>query len=196
MLLYRAARQEQDAPAGAFVIRAAPDGVGLTRLLHAEIRQAAPGLPLPTPVTFDDRLAGALVEERMLAALSTATGTLAAILAAIGIYGSVGAAVARRRREIGIRMALGAQAGQVTRIVVGEACASVAGGLALGLPLTLVAGLAARTVLATVLFELTPADPITLSGAVLVIVAMAAMAAYVPVRRAVRIDPVASIRSE
>ena len=101
----------------------------LTPLLHAEIRAAAPALPPPSVVSLDDRVAAVLVEERMLAALSSAIGALAAILAAIGIYSTVASAVARRQREIGIRMALGAGRVEVSRMVVGEAFATVAVGL-------------------------------------------------------------------
>ena len=99
-------------------------------LLRAEVRAVAPALPPPSVVSLEDRVAAVLVDERMLAALSSAIGVLAAILAAVGIYSTVASAVARRQREIGVRMALGALPGQVARMVVGEAFAIVAGGLA------------------------------------------------------------------
>ena len=105
-----------------------------------------------------------LVEERMLAALSTAIGTLAAMLAAIGIHSIVAATVRRRQREIGIRMALGAPPRQVAGMVVSEALAIVATGLAIGVPGAFAAAFAARAVLAGVLFELSPTDPLTLSS--------------------------------
>src|SRR5206468_11290783 len=137
-----------------------------------------------------------LVEERMLAALSSAIGALAAILAAIGIYSTVTAAVARRQHEIGIRMALGALPDRVARMVTTEAFGIVAAGLAIGVPAAIATAFAARAVLAGVLFELSPLDPLTLSSSALAILVIASLAAYVPARRAARIDPVAAVKYE
>jgi predicted permease len=197
LMIYRPYRQEANAPAGTFLIRATSAGVGaLAPLLRAEVRAAAPALPPPSVVRLEDQVAGVLVEERMLAALSSAIGALAAMLAAIGIYSTVAAGVARRRREIGIRMALGALPVHVARMVVGEAFGIVAGGLVVGVPAAIAAGLAARAVLAGVLFELSPTDPVILSGAAAAILLIASLAAYLPARRAARIDPVAAVRYE
>jgi len=129
-----------------------------------------------------------------LAALSSAIGALAAILAAIGIYSAVAAAVTRRQREIGIRMALGALPGQVARMAVTEAFGIVVSGLTLGVPAAIAAAFAARALLAGVLFEQSPTDPLIVSSSALAILAIASIAAFVPVRRASRIDPVAAIR--
>ncbi len=165
LMVYWPYRQATDAPANTFLIRApSATAEALTPFLHGEFRRAAPGLPPPSVVRLEDLVAAVLVEERMLAVLSGAIGVLAAVLAAIGIYSAVASAVARRQREIGIRMALGALPGQVARMVVSEAFWIVAGGLAIGIPAALAAGHAARGVLAGVLFELSPADPLTLAG--------------------------------
>jgi FtsX-like permease family protein len=109
---------------------------------------------------------------------------------------TVAAAVARRQREIGIRMALGALPGQVARMAVSEAFGVVAGGLAIGMPAAIAAGMAAHSLLAGVLFELSPTDPLTVSGSAIAILLIASLAAYVPARRASRIDPVAAVRDE
>jgi hypothetical protein len=197
LIIYRPYRQEVGAPANTFLIRTSSMTADALRpFLRSEIRAAAPALPPPAVVSLEDRVAGALVEERMLAALSGAIGALAAILAAIGIYSTVAAAVARRQREIGIRMALGALPGQVARMVVSEAFGIVAGGLAIGVPAALAAALAARAILAGVLFELSPTDPLILSSSVVAILLMASLAAYMPARRASRIDPVAAVKYE
>jgi predicted permease len=196
LVTYRPYRQEATAPANTFLIRTSATADALTSLLRAEIRAAAPALPPPSVVRLEDMVAAVLVEERMLAALSSAIAVLAAILAAIGIYSTVASGVARRRREIGIRMALGAVPGQVARMVVSGTFWIVAGGLAIGVPAALAAALAARGVVAGVLFEISPADPFTLSSSVGLILLIATLAAYVPARRASRIDPVAAVKYE
>src|SRR4029453_628784 len=132
----------------------------------------------------------------MLAALSTAIGALAVILAAIGIYSTVAAKVARRQREIGIRMALGALPAQIARMVVSETFAIVAVGLAIGVPAAFAAGLAARGILGSILFELSPTDPLIVLSSAVAILLIASFSAYVPVRRASRTDPVAAIKDE
>jgi ABC-type antimicrobial peptide transport system permease subunit len=196
LMIYRPSRQDR-LTGDTFLIRtSSTTAEALTPLLLAEIRAAAPALPPPSVVSLEDRVAGALVEERMLAALSTAIGALAAVLAAIGIYSTVASAVARRQREIGIRMALGALPGHVARMVVSEAFGIVAGGLAIGVPAAIAAALAARAVLGGVLFELSPTDPLILSSSAAAILVIASLAAYVPARRASRIDPVAAVKYE
>ena len=197
LMIYRPYRQQPGAPVNTFLIRASSGDVeALGPLLHAEVRAAAPALPRPSVVTLDDTVAGVLVEERLLAALSTAIGLLAAMLAAIGIYSIVAATVRRRQRELGIRMALGARPGRVAGMVVGEALAIVGTGLASGVPAAIVTALVARGMLAGVLFELSPTDPLILSSAAAAILLIAALAAYVPARRAGRIEPVAVVKCE
>jgi putative ABC transport system permease protein len=197
LMIYRPYRQEPGAPAHTFLIRtSSATADALTPLLRAELRAAAPALPPPSIVSLEDRVASALVDERLLAALASAIGVLAAVLAAIGIYSMVGSAVARRRREIGIRMALGALPGQVARMVVTEAFAMVLGGLALGIPAAIATALAARAVLTGVLFEVSPVDPLSFSGAAAAILLIASLAAYLPARRASTIDPVSATRAE
>ena len=197
LVTYRPSRQDPTAPANTFLIR--PSSVNadaITSFVRAQVREAAPTLPPPFIVKLEDQVAGALREERMLAALSTAFGALAAVLAAIGIYSTVAAVVARRRREIGIRIALGAVPGQLARMVVREMCTIVACGLVIGVPAALVTGFAARTLLAGALFEVSPVNPLILSSSVLSILLIASLAAYVPAHRASRIDPVAAIKLE
>jgi predicted permease len=197
LMVYRPARQEAASPVNTFLLRTSSTTAEvLTPLLGAAVRAAAPAIPPPSVASLDDRVASVLVEERMLAALSSALGGLAAILAAIGIYSTVASAVARRQREIGIRMALGARPAEVSRMVVRDAFGSVAVGLLIGIPAALAAAFAARAVLAGVLFGLSPADPFNLSSAALAIVVIALLAAYVPARRASRIDPVAAVKYE
>ncbi|MGH9160882.1 MAG: FtsX-like permease family protein [Vicinamibacteraceae bacterium] len=196
LMIYRAFRQEVSAPTGTFLIQTSASAEALTPFLRAEVQAIAPALPPPSVVSLDDRMAAVLINERMLATLSSAVGLIAAILAAIGIYSMVAMKVARRQREIGIRIALGALPGHVARMVISEAFWIVAGGLAIGIPAALAAALAARGILTGVLFELSPTDPLILWTSTLAIFSVAALAAYVPTRRAARIDPVAAIKYE
>ncbi len=197
LVTYRPSRQDPSAPANTFLIRTSHVSVEvMTSFLRAQVHEAAPALPPPTIIKLEDQVAGALREERMLAALSTAFGALAAVLAAIGIYSTVAAVVARRRREIGIRIALGAVPAQVVRVVVSEMFLIVASGLAIGIPAALAAGLATRAVLSRALFDVSPADPFILSSSVLSILFLASVAAYLPARRASRIDPISVVKMD
>jgi putative ABC transport system permease protein len=194
LVTYRASLQDPTAPANTFLIRAATSVDLLTPYLRAEIHAAAPALPPPAIVKMEDQVAASLLEERMLAALSSAFGVLAAILAAIGIHSMSASLVARRRREIGIRIALGAVPGQVVRMMVRNICTVLAWGLAIGTLVTLAAGLAARSLLAHALFEVSLFDPFILGASVLSILLIASLAAYAPARQATRVDPVIALK--
>jgi len=195
LVTYRSYRQDRTAPANTFLIRTAATRVAvLTPFLRAEIHTAAPTLPPPSIATMEDQVAAALFEERMLAALSSAFGALAAVLAAIGIHSMSAALVARRRREIGIRMALGAAPDQMTRMVMRDMGIVVAWGLAIGVPAAVAAGVIARSLLARALFEVTFSDPFILVTSVVSILLIATLAAYAPAHRASHIDPIISIK--
>jgi predicted permease len=130
--------------------------------------------------------------ERTIAALTTAFGGLALLLACVGLYGTMSYAIGRRTREIGIRMALGAKRSDILWGVVREALFIVISGLALGLPLTL----AATRSLAGQLFGLGPSDPATLLGAFLAISSITLLAGYLPARRASTVAPIEALRTE
>ena len=135
---------------------------------------------------------GAIVKERVIARLAGAFGLLALVLACVGLYGLQAYTVARRTKELGIRIALGAQRQRVMTMVLARAVRLVSIGILIGLP---VAWLALRWV-KSLLFGLTPADPATLAGASAVLVAAALIAAYVPARRASQVDPIVALRHE
>jgi predicted permease len=197
LMIYRPYRQEPAAPANTFLLRASSGtAASLRPLLRAAVHAEAPGLPPPSVVSLADRVAGTLVEERLLAGLSVAIAALAAILAVIGIYSSVAAGVAARRREIGIRMALGARPAQVARTTVTDALRIVAAGLAFGIPAAIAGAHSAGAILAGILFEVSPVDPLTLAGSAAAILALALPAAYGPARRASLVNPAAAIRYE
>jgi ABC-type antimicrobial peptide transport system permease subunit len=113
-------------------------------------------------------------------------------LACIGLYGAMAYRVSRRTREIGIRVALGAQRSGVLLLVMKECALLVAAGLGIGIPLTL----ASTRIIASQLFELSPMDPLTITVVSVVLAIVAAIAGFVPARRAIRVDPMVALRSE
>jgi ABC-type antimicrobial peptide transport system permease subunit len=133
-----------------------------------------------------------LLKERLMATLSGFFGFLAALLATVGLYGVISYTVARRTNEIGIRMALGAQRGNVVGMIMREAGFLLAIGIAIGAALSLAA---ARTA-TSLLFGLKPHDPATLGLAVVALAAVAAAASFLPAHRASRLDPMAALREE
>ena len=171
-------------------VRAASgDPASLGPSVAAAIARVDPTLALTIhPLTWgvDD----VLLRERLLAELSAFFGALALGLAALGIYGVIAYTVARRRQEIGIRLALGASASGIVRAVVGHTAALAGVGLAIGV----VATAWASRFAASLLYGLGPGDPWTLAGAALVLAAVAALASWLPARRAARIDPARVLR--
>lgn len=133
-----------------------------------------------------------LLRDQLLARLASVFGVLALTLASFGLYGVVSYAVARRRSEIGIRMALGSSQGRVVWVMLRE----TAGLLCVGIPLGLAATLVCARFVRSMLFGLTPTDPATLGGACFLLPAVALVAAYLPALRAGRIDPLSALRNE
>jgi len=140
--------------------------------------------------TLDQQVSNSLVTERMLAALSSIFGVLATLLAAIGLYGVMAFVVARRTREIGIRMALGATSRSVVRLVMWEVLVLSSAGLAIGLA----AALGLTRFVEAQLFGIKPTDILTMLLATSVIGLVASAAGFLPARRATRIDPVQALR--
>jgi predicted permease len=141
---------------------------------------------------FQTTIRNGLLRDRLMATLSGFFGFLAAVLAIVGIYGVMSYTVSRRTNEIGIRMTLGAQSGEVLTMILCEAGILVAVGLGAGLLLTLAGGAAARTLL----FGLQPYDPLSLVAAAMLVAAVAFGASYLPARRATRIDPMVALKYE
>jgi predicted permease len=161
-------------------------------MLRAAVRKLDANLPVYQMKTELRQRDDSLSVEKLAATLATAFGVLATVLAAIGLYGVMAFLVARRTREIGIRMALGALTGNVVWLVLREVLLLVGIGVLIGLP----AALALTRLLASQLYDIAPGDPATIVVATLGIAAIAAVSAYIPARRATRIDPVRALRYE
>jgi ABC-type antimicrobial peptide transport system permease subunit len=133
-----------------------------------------------------------LLRERLMAKLSGFFGVLALLLASIGLYGLLSYGVASRTNEIGIRMALGAGTRNVLSLILREAVLLVLIGVGVGVPIVIYVSRFAKTLL----FELSPTDPVSLSLAGVVLLFVAMLAAYVPARRATKVDPLVALRDE
>jgi predicted permease len=160
------------------------------------VRQAARDLDANIPIfnlrTLEHQIDQSLLNDRLTATLSTAFGVLATMLAVIGLYGVMAYTVARRTREIGVRMALGAVPGDVVWLVMREVLMLVGGGIVLGL----VAASALGRLIASQLYGVTANDPLTIAGAAGLLLAVALLAGYLPARRATRVNPVLALRYE
>jgi predicted permease len=160
--------------------------------IRAEIRRAAPDLPIESTVTMDDAVAASVAQPRFRMVLLGLFALAATLIATCGLYGLMAYAVTQRRREIGVRMALGATRGDVLRLVLAHALRIVAVGLIVGL----VGAFGVTRVLQTFLFGVTPTDPIAFTIVTLLLLAVGLLAAWLPARRATRIDPSAALRAE
>lgn len=140
----------------------------------------------------DDLREASLGGTRFNAAVMTVFATVALLLAVLGVFGIMAYSVKQRRREIGVRMALGARRGDVMRLVVGQGVRLAVVGVALGL----VAALALGRALTGLLFGVRPADPLTLGAVASLLAATAVAASYLPARQAARVDPAATLRDE
>jgi ABC-type antimicrobial peptide transport system permease subunit len=156
------------------------------------LRQLAPGTPLRTIRTMEQQVDESLATERLTAYLSVFFAGLALLLTAVGLYGIVAYSVARRTSEIGVRMALGAQRSSVIWLVVREALGNVTFGVLAGLAIVA----ASSRLIASLLYEMQPNEPAAIVSAVATLALVCAIAAWVPARRASRLDPVAALREE
>jgi putative ABC transport system permease protein len=176
----------------AVVVRVSGDAGAAVEAVRTAVRRSEPGLLLDSVLTMSAALDRDLARERLVAYLASAFAGLALLLACIGLYGVLSFTVTRRTQEMGVRMALGARPGDLTRMVIGDGSRVVLAGLALGVGAAFLVGRLSTTLLTGV----SASDPLTLIavGASLVIVTLAA--AYLPARRASRIDPAVALRTE
>jgi predicted permease len=175
-----------------FAIRTSMPGEAILPALRDAVRQVDPNLPMLDVRTQDEQIAANLRQERIFATLTAGFGVLALVLACVGVYGVMAYSVSRRTSEIGIRLALGARRTQVLAMVMREAgWLGIAG---------IVAGLAAALLLARVvksmLYGIAPDDPVTMAGGVVLLLAAALAASWIPARRAAGVEPMVALRHE
>jgi predicted permease len=175
-----------------FAVRTTSPRATITPALRRSLQEVDRNLPLIDVRTQQEQIDQLLTNERIFADLTVAFGVLALVLASIGIYGILAYSVSRRTNEIGIRMALGARADQVMRMVLGEAGWMTVIGIIAGLG----AALALGRVITSLLYGLKAWDPATLAGAAGVLLLVAFSASWLPARRAARIDPMKALRHE
>jgi predicted permease len=175
-----------------YAARTTGDLTSVLRAVRREAHAVEPGLELWQARSLEEFLAEPLAEPRLTTVLLSAFGLMALVLAALGLYGVMATIVRDETRDIGVRLALGATAAQVRREVLGRAFVVTCVGASVGL----VVALAGSRLLAALLFNVTPTDPITLGASSAVLFAVALVAAYLPARRATRIDPVIALRAE
>jgi len=164
----------------------------LTAAIRDQVRAIDPNETVFPVIKMDERMSNAVAERRFQTLLLGFFSGIALVIAMVGIYGVISYAVSRRTHEIGVRMALGAQAGDVLRMVLWRGMSLTLIGVALGLA----AALALTRVLKNLLFEVSVTDPETFALIALLFVGVALIASYIPARRATKVDPLQALRHE
>jgi putative ABC transport system permease protein len=174
------------------VVTTAVPPLSLTDAVRSSVYALDGNLPVSNVSTLDAVVAKSISQQRFYMLLLTMFAAIALVLAAVGIFGVLSYAVSQRTREIGIRMALGAQGRSVVGLVVRQAMLLVAAGIAAGLAL----GLSLSQTMTRMLFGVTPTDPATFAGVAVLLASVALLASYLPAWRATRVDPIVALRSE
>jgi ABC-type antimicrobial peptide transport system permease subunit len=175
-----------------FYLRTLTPSSAVHSLARNEVKRLDAGIPVYNMKTLEAQLDETLLTDRLIAMLSAGFGVLATLLASIGLYGVMAVLVARRTKELGIRLALGAQPGRVTWMVMREVLLLLLVGLAVGIP----AALAIGRYVAGQLYGVQPHDPAIAGLTVLLLAAVSIAAGLIPARRASRIDPILALRAE
>jgi predicted permease len=175
-----------------FEVRTSVDPMTLVAAVRKIVAQADKNLPLTDIRTQTEQIDQILSQERLLSRLSSFFAILAMTLACIGLYGLLSYEVARRTRELGIRMALGAQRRDLMRLVVGQGIALVVVGIAIGVG----AAIGVTRLMKSLLYDVRSYDPATFAGVALLIMLVALAACFIPARRATRVDPIVALRTE
>jgi len=173
-------------------VRTTSDASTMIEMVRAEARQIDKDLPIYQLQTMESVRSESVAQRRFVLTLVSVFGLIALVLAGIGVYGVMSLLVSERTQEVGVRLALGAQPAQVLKMLVGQALGLALVGIAGGIALSL----ALMPLLRNQLFAVQPRDPVTLAGVPTVLVVIATLAALVPARRAMRVNPVEALRYE
>jgi putative ABC transport system permease protein len=176
----------------AYYVRTMTASAGTYNLIRNEVRQLDAGMPVYAVKTVEGQLDETLMRDRLIALLSAGFGFLATVLASVGLYGVMAFVVARRRKELGIRLALGAQPSLVIWLVMREVLLLVAIGLTIGIPSAMALG----RLVSNQLYGIQPHDPTMAVATIVVLTLVSAVAGLIPARRASRIDPILALRYE
>ena len=174
------------------VVRATGDPAVNADRIRKALQQVDPELPVTKIATFRENVGRTMLRERMMTVLSVSFGVLAVLLACVGLYGLMSYSLARRTKEFGIRIALGARSSQVFGFVLREVLALLVAGLLIGIPLVL----GGTRFAASQLYGIGARDPRMIVAAAVVLALIALLAGFVPARRATRVDPMISLRTE
>jgi ABC-type antimicrobial peptide transport system permease subunit len=191
-MAYAPVEQAIDTLVSATIAIRARNVTGLESLVRRRMRATIPGGFMTNVATLEQQVDESLIEERLLSILASLFGALALLLAAIGVYGTLSYAVIRRTREIGIRIAVGAERTAVLWLVFRQTLALAGAGLVLGIPLVFLG----KRYIESELFGLGGSDPVAIAGAAVVLVCVALAAGSWPAWRASRMDPTISLRHE
>ena len=184
--------ENDNAFAFTILLRTAADPAQSIAGLRRAVAETDPNLPLTQVQTIQQQVDSMMTHEELISTLTGIFSLLALLLAAIGLYGVISYSVVRRTNEIGIRLALGAQTGSVLWMVLRESLLLLAVGLAIGLPLTF----ATTHLVGSQLFGIQAYDPATFTTAIAVVAAMTILAAWLPARRAAKVDPMVALRCD
>jgi putative ABC transport system permease protein len=179
-------------PFGIITLRTRGNPVNAIPLVRAELRAMDRGVALANVATMADAMSRSMAGDRLLAVLLAAFASLALLLAAVGIFGVLSYMIGRRMHELGIRIALGAQRTDVVRLVVRETLPMVSAGVGIGL----LASAGLTRFIRSMLYQVAPNDPLTFAGVAVVLALVAMLAAFVPTRRASRVDPIIALRTD
>jgi ABC-type antimicrobial peptide transport system permease subunit len=173
-------------------VRTSGDPLTMSARVRQELKEIDPNLPVLRINTINEQLDDVLAQEQLIAMLSGFFGILALLLVCLGLYGVLSYTVARRTHEIGIRLALGATPAVVLGTILKESLWLVLAGIIIGVP----AIFATTRLISSMLFEVDAVDPLTITLAIVLMIAVAIVAAFLPARRAARVDPMAALHNE
>jgi putative ABC transport system permease protein len=175
-----------------YVVRTQGDPASLAQAVQQKISQADPKTAIFFVKTMEQLIGETLWQRRLWGVMFAVFAALALLLAAVGIYGALSYSVSQRTREIGVRMALGAQTGDVLRMVLAQGLKITLGGIALGF----VAALGLSRFISSLLYGVRASDPLTYASVALLLALVALVACFIPARRATKVDPVITLRAE